>query len=101
MDEAYQKFIPKYKRNYKTKDEANKRKKEFERNWNIVKKHNATDTGYAIDINEFSDWTVDEFNKILALKPLNGKRKTSTSGSGSGSTSTNTSNTTTNALDWR
>jgi len=42
LDEAFNKFIPRFKRNYKSKDELAKRKKEFERNWSIVKNHNAT-----------------------------------------------------------
>jgi C1A family cysteine protease len=76
----------------------NKRKKEFERNWNTVKKHNATQAGYALDINDFADMTQDEFNKIFTFKPLGGKRKPS---GGGGTSSTNTTNTTTTALDWR
>jgi C1A family cysteine protease len=73
-----------------------KKKKEFERNWKIVKKHNATEAGYSLDINEFSDLTQDDFNKILMFKPQSAKRKSNKS---SGSKSTN--NTTTTAFDWR
>ena len=67
-DEAFQKYIPKFKKNYKNKSEMAKKKKEFERNWNIVKKHNATKAGYSLDINEFSDLTQDDFNKILTFQ---------------------------------
>jgi len=73
-DEAFQNFISKNKKNYKDKAEFAKRKKEFVRNWGIVKKHNATRAGYALEINEFADWTADEFKKILTIRPLSSKR---------------------------
>jgi len=69
------------------------RKREFERNWNIVKNHNATKSGYALSINQYADWTVEEFKKILSFKPLSSKRRKPRDG---GSTDT-----TTTALDWR
>lgn len=43
------------------------RKNEFFKNWQIIQNHEIN-SSYRLKFNHMSDWTQDEYNKILGLK---------------------------------
>jgi C1A family cysteine protease len=91
--------VPKYGKNYKDTTEYAKRKKAFTDNYNKIIAHNSTKAGFELNVNQFADWTADEFKATLKfnLKSAKGYGKLSKRPSGSGGTATPTVTT----FDWR
>ena len=71
--------------------------KQFFKNKKLIKDHNATKAGYSLDVNKFSDWSEEEYNRILTFRPLKGRRAQIKLSSKTNNTTTNT----TNVFDWR
>lgn len=69
---AFNKFVSKHHRSYITKDEYAARLSAFNTNYQLVKEHNAKETGYQLGLNQFSDWTEEEYSKVLG-NPLEKK----------------------------
>ena len=59
-DIDFDKFIPKFKRNYKDKTEYNRRKATFAANWLEIQKINQNAKGFKVDVNQFADMTKEE-----------------------------------------
>ena len=67
-DEHFHNFIAQYGRNYASQDEYNMRKEIFNKQLENVQKHNAKGLSWTIGINKFSDWTDQEYSRLLGLK---------------------------------
>ena len=59
-------FIAKYEKVYSTVEKVAAALEKFADNWNTVHKHNSMNHGFAMEMNEYSDMTADEFrnNKL-------------------------------------
>jgi len=67
-DEAFQKFISQYGRNFASEDEYNMRKGIFAESLRKVEEHNAKGLSWTYGINKFSDWTHEEYQRLLGLR---------------------------------
>lgn len=67
-DVEFMRFITKHSRSYKDAGEFTWRKMQFMAKDAIYEQHNATSTTSTVGHNEFSDWTAEEFQKILGFK---------------------------------
>jgi C1A family cysteine protease len=65
-------YVAKYGKLYKSMDEYLMRSEIFKSNVKFINEHNAEGHSYTLGINEFSDWTDEEYNKLLGYRP--GKR---------------------------
>ena len=70
---------------------------EFEKNFKMISKHNATKAGFALGVNKFSDWTQAEYQKTLTFKPLKGRKVETLKKFNS----TNTTSPVLDRVDWR
>ena len=62
-------FVSKYGKQYPTRQEFNLRSVQFKHTLNIINEHNAQpDITSTQGINQFSDWTAEEWNKMLGSK---------------------------------
>lgn len=67
-EELFVKFIQDERRSYFSKEEYNFRLGVFQENLKKIEEMNAESNGGAVfGINKFSDWTVEEFNKLNGL----------------------------------
>ena len=70
-DLAYQAFLVKYRKMYGTKEEINYRRDVFMKNYHRIMHHNmflAEEQGFYMAINEWADWTPEEFNRKKGYK---------------------------------
>ena len=70
---AFSNLIARYNKNTKNTTEFNKKKAQFEVNFNKIKAFNAkitAKTKFKLGINELSDWSPDEIEAILTYKPV-------------------------------
>jgi len=58
-------------KSYGTEEEFNLRKEIFLENVAIVKAHNAKESSFKLGINQFTDYTHDEYKKMLGYVPTN------------------------------
>lgn len=65
IEQEFNKFASKHHKSYLTKDEYRARLSAFKSNYELVKGHDAKKEGYELGLNKFSDWTMEEFGKIL------------------------------------
>jgi len=73
-EEEFVKFISKYGRQYATHDEYNMRFKVFSNNLDFIEGNDHEANGH-VSINEFMDWTDDEFTSMnRAVVPNEGER---------------------------
>ena len=72
------KFVAKFGKSYATKEEFAMRANIFKQNYaRIVEENLNKDNTFTLEINEFADWTSDEFNRILSPVKLESKNTTS------------------------
>ncbi len=67
-EQDYLKFVAKYGRNYGTKEEFSFRLATFVENKKKIAKHNSANHTSTAGVNQFADWTVAEFKKMLGSK---------------------------------
>lgn len=67
-DVAFNNFISKYGRNFASQEEYNMRKQIFSSTLKKIEEHNAKNLSWTFGINEFSDWTDEEYSRLLGLK---------------------------------
>jgi len=68
IDAEFNKFIGQYGRNFASQEEFNMRRGIFAQTLKKVEAHNAKGLSWTYGINEFSDWTDEEYNRLLGLK---------------------------------
>eukprot|EP01103_Thecamoeba_quadrilineata_P017904 TRINITY_DN6554_c0_g1_i1.p1 TRINITY_DN6554_c0_g1~~TRINITY_DN6554_c0_g1_i1.p1 ORF type:complete len:379 (+),score=61.64 TRINITY_DN6554_c0_g1_i1:60-1196(+) len=82
----FQDYVQEYRRNYPTPAEELFRKEVFEARLNVIRKHNADPSfSWKRGVNEFSDWTEEEFRRLLGYNKVLGyatKSKSSSSNTG-------------------
>lgn len=66
---AFQKFIQSYNKNYLTSQEFAARLQVFAKNLAFIAAHNPSKEGYTLDINQFADLTLEEFERMQGFKP--------------------------------
>eukprot|EP00344_Euplotes_crassus_P000766 CAMPEP_0196999252 /NCGR_PEP_ID=MMETSP1380-20130617/4468_1 /TAXON_ID=5936 /ORGANISM="Euplotes crassus, Strain CT5" /LENGTH=334 /DNA_ID=CAMNT_0042416113 /DNA_START=26 /DNA_END=1030 /DNA_ORIENTATION=- len=69
-DVAFQSFIGEHGRNFASTEEYNFRKGIFEQSLKKVEEHNAKGLSWTYALNEFSDWTDEEYQRLLGLKGM-------------------------------
>jgi hypothetical protein len=70
VEEAYLKYISKHNKSYGTREEYEFRLSQFARSYKLVKEFNSLGEGdHEVEINFMSDWTPEEYKKMLGLLP--------------------------------
>ena len=70
VEEAYMKFISKHNKSYGTREEYNFRLALFAESYKFVNEFNNMGTDdHEVEINYMSDWTHEEYKKLLGLLP--------------------------------
>lgn len=64
-DYAFMNFISEHNKSYGTVAEFNFRAAVFKKNYEMVTAHQATDASFELGINQFSDYTEDEWKKMM------------------------------------
>ena len=67
-DLMFTQFISEHGRNFASESEYNMRRSIFNEQLMKVEKHNAKGLSWTVGINQFSDWTDAEYNRLLGLK---------------------------------
>ena len=67
-DAAFMSFTQEFGRNYVSEAEYNFRKSIFNEQLRIVNEHNAKGKSWTLGINDFSDWTNEEYKRMLGYK---------------------------------
>ena len=61
-------YLSKWNKVYHDIDEFRARLEHFTRNVHIINEHNATESSYKLGHNQFSDWSPEEYSRILGYK---------------------------------
>ena len=61
-------YLSKWNKVYHDIDEFRVRLEHFVRNGHIINEHNATESSYKLGHNQFSDWSPEEYSRILGYK---------------------------------
>lgn len=69
LDTQFNSFVSKYGRNFASEEEYNFRKNLFADSLRIIAEHNAKGKSWTLGVNEFADWTKEEYKKLLGYKP--------------------------------
>jgi hypothetical protein len=72
-DAQFQTFINSYGRNFASVDEYNMRREIFNKQLDIINEHNAKGLSWTLGVNEFTDWTDEEYKKLLGLRASEGQ----------------------------
>lgn len=67
-DAAFGQYINEFGRNYATQEEYEFRREIFMKNLKKIEDHNAKNLSYWFGVNEFTDWTDDEYKVLLGLR---------------------------------
>lgn len=67
-DVIFNQFINNYGRNYANEEEYNMRRHIFMQQLKKVEEHNAKGLSWTLGVNEYSDWTNEEYSQLLGLK---------------------------------
>lgn len=65
---AYIKYLTEFSKSYVTKEEYKFRLAEFKKSLKKVAEHDEAATGHSVGLNQFSDFTDDEYRTLLGLK---------------------------------
>jgi len=74
--EEWTKFKLKHEKLYSTEEEDTTRCEIWKKNVEKVEKHNSENHTFTMAVNKFSDWTTEEFNRILGFRPSVGRKTT-------------------------
>ena len=69
MEAAFMAYISDFGKNYSSMHEFNLRFEQFVRNYSHIITHNAEDHQFTLGLNQFSDWTQEEYLKMLSPLP--------------------------------
>jgi C1A family cysteine protease len=72
-DLMFEQFIAEHGRNFASQSEYNMRREIFNKNLKTVTDHNAKGMTSTMGVNQFSDWTDEEYGKLLGLKNSQGQ----------------------------
>lgn len=67
-DALFGQFISEYGRNYASESEYNMRKQIFNEQLKKIDEHNAKGLSWTLGVNEYTDWTNEEYSRLLGLK---------------------------------
>ena len=65
---AFLKYLTEFGKSYATKEEYKFRLAEFKKSLKHIAEHDEVATGHSVGVNHFSDWTHEEYKKMLGLK---------------------------------
>ncbi|CAI2372128.1 unnamed protein product [Moneuplotes crassus] len=68
LDFHFTQFTTQFNKNYQNEDEYSFRKSIFEENLKKINEHNAKGLSWTLGTNEFTDWTDEEYKKLLGLR---------------------------------
>lgn len=68
LDLEFTKFTTQFNKNYVNEGEYNFRRSIFEKNLELINEHNAKGLSWFLAVNEFTDWTDEEYKKMLGYK---------------------------------
>eukprot|EP00344_Euplotes_crassus_P012191 CAMPEP_0197002062 /NCGR_PEP_ID=MMETSP1380-20130617/6618_1 /TAXON_ID=5936 /ORGANISM="Euplotes crassus, Strain CT5" /LENGTH=334 /DNA_ID=CAMNT_0042420001 /DNA_START=44 /DNA_END=1048 /DNA_ORIENTATION=+ len=68
LDLQFTQFTTQFDKNYQNEDEYNFRRSIFEKNLKVINEHNAEGKSWTLGTNEFTDWTDEEYKRLLGLK---------------------------------
>lgn len=69
-DYDYMRYVSEWGKSYATGAEFDFRKAQFLRNHNYIKKHEEGTHNFSLKHNQFSDWTHEEYKRLLGYKEL-------------------------------
>jgi len=69
IESSFLSFISEYERNYGTLEEYGFRLSQFVRAHREIEEHNAKETSWKLGHNQFSDWTIEEYEALLTYRP--------------------------------
>merc|ERR1711874_696798 len=69
QDYEYMRFVTEYGKTYATKAEFDLRSELFKKELAHIEEHNASGATYQLGVNSMSDWTDEEYNRLLGYKP--------------------------------
>lgn len=72
-DIEYQEFIAQFGRNMASTEEYSFRRDIFYKNLKKIEEHNAKGKSWTLGVNEYSDWTDEEYGRLLGLKNSHGQ----------------------------
>jgi C1A family cysteine protease len=67
-DVAFGQYMSQYTKSYATQEEYEFRREIFSKNMKKIEEHNAKKLSYWFGVNEFTDWTDEEYQMMLGLK---------------------------------
>jgi C1A family cysteine protease len=70
MEAAFMAYISDFGKNYSSMYEFNLRFEQFIRNYSHIITHNSEDHQFTLGLNQFSDWTQEEYKSMLTYEPL-------------------------------
>jgi hypothetical protein len=70
-DSEFMKYVAKFGKSYENTEEFAMRSEIFKNNLGAIVMHNSMDAGqtYQLGLNQFSDWTQEEYESILGTNP--------------------------------
>jgi len=69
MEAAFMAYISDFGKNYSSLHEFNLRFEQFVRNYSHIITHNSEDHQFTLGLNQFSDWTHEEYKSMLGSLP--------------------------------
>jgi C1A family cysteine protease len=73
-------FMAVHQKSYNTEDEYNYRRAIFEMNLDLIETENSKGHSYTLGINQFADWTLEEFKAILGYRQMSDHSNLSVTG---------------------
>ena len=70
MMERYQKYVAEFGKSYNSAEEFNFRFQIFSDNVKIIDAHNAQESTFTMGVNNFADWTNEEYRRLLGYDPI-------------------------------
>lgn len=70
MEQMYSQYLSEYGKNYNNVDEYEMRLQIFSDNVRFINEENARQSDYELGINQFSDWTNEEYRRLLGYRPV-------------------------------
>ena len=67
-DYKFMEFVTKHGKSYGTRAEYDFRAALFKENYKFMEQHNASNETHTVEVNEMSDWTQEEWSRILGYK---------------------------------
>jgi hypothetical protein len=68
VEQEFIRFVAHHRRSYGTREEYRFRFEQFQKNLATISGMNAANDGAVYGVNEFADWTAEEYNTLLGLR---------------------------------